>query len=303
MPSYECYYCLFESRYKNDYKRHLNTLKHQWNEDEYGDDTWWNMKSPKNHPKITQNDISDDPKITQNPKKNILSEQPKCDHCCKTFTTQAHVSRHMIHNCKVKKQNAAYENTIEHQKQLITTLSNKVGDTNITNNITGNTLNNNTITSNTLNNTITSNTLNNNNNNNIILNPYGQEDFSHITDDMALALLKQPYEMIPKLFELLHFNKDQPKNNNIRYQNKKENMVEIWVDNAWKYRDKNTILDRIINEHYNWFDNMYESLQEHLRVRNKRIYDEFTALYNADDPTLYDNMRHKCCIHILNARV
>jgi hypothetical protein len=201
----------------------------------------------------------------------------------------------------VKKQNATYENTIEHQKQIITTLSNKVGDTNIINNITGNTLNNNNITSNTLNNNnITSNTLNNNT---IILNPYGQEDFSHITDDMALALLKQPYEMIPKLFELLHFNKDQPKNNNIRYQNKKENMIEIWVDNAWKYRDKNTILDRIINEHYNWFDNMYESLQAHLRVRNKRIYDEFTSLYNADDTTLYDNMRHKCCIHILNARV
>ena len=37
------------------------------------------------------------------------------------------------------------------------------------------------------------------NNQNIVLNCYGNEDLSHITDDLKLELVKLPYGMIQKM--------------------------------------------------------------------------------------------------------
>ena len=42
--------------------------------------------------------------------------------------------------------------------------------------------------------------------NNIVLNGYGNEDLSHISDSFKSELLKIPYNMIPKLIHEVHFS-------------------------------------------------------------------------------------------------
>ena len=49
-------------------------------------------------------------------------------------------------------------------------------------------------------------------NNTIILNNYGSEDLSHITDKLKTELLNIPYCAIPKMIEAIHFNDEKPEN-------------------------------------------------------------------------------------------
>ena len=61
--------------------------------------------------------------------------------------------------------------------------------------------------------------------NNIILNNYGNEDLSHITDKLKTELLKIPFCAIPKMIEAIHFNDEKPENKNIVIPIKKR----IWL--------------------------------------------------------------------------
>ena len=48
--------------------------------------------------------------------------------------------------------------------------------------------------------------------NNIQLNVFGKEDLSMITEKVKQELIKGPFKMMPKLMEMIYFNKDHPEN-------------------------------------------------------------------------------------------
>jgi hypothetical protein len=79
---------------------------------------------------------------------------------------------------------------------------------------------------NTTNNNI-NNTINNTTNNNINIVAYGKEDMSFITEKQILDILSNGRKGIYKLIEIVNFNKDKPENHNIRYNNKKDEIVHI----------------------------------------------------------------------------
>ena len=56
----------------------------------------------------------------------------------------------------------------------------------------------------------------------------GKEDLSHITDQLKTQLVQMP-EMIPKMIEQVHFNKDKPENKNISL--KRDNKVKVFIGN------------------------------------------------------------------------
>ena len=89
-------------------------------------------------------------------------------------------------------------------------------------------------------------TTNNITNNKIILNCYGNEDMSHITDAFKAGLLKVPYVMIPKMIEEVHFNK--PENKNIYVPNKKQPLIKVYADNKWIFKDKKSTINELINK-------------------------------------------------------
>tara|TARA_B110000967_G_C18843253_1_gene540555 strand:- start:717 stop:1271 length:555 start_codon:yes stop_codon:yes gene_type:complete len=182
--------------------------------------------------------------------------------------------------CKATKENNncidQLKSMIQEQNHHINKLIDKVGTTNITTN---------------------------NIQNNIQLNNYGKEDISYITDTMKSNLLKGPYNMIPKLIEHVHFNDNKPENQNILYPNKKENKIKIFKDNKWIYKDKQEVLNDLIDGKYFILDSHYENvLKDKFNKYNKKIYETFRDLFDDKDVTLHEQLKKDCELMLLNNR-
>ena len=91
--------------------------------------------------------------------------------------------------------------------------------------------------------------------NNIILNNFGKEDLSHITNTFKTQLLKGPYGMIPKMIEAVH---TKPENKNILLPNKKEPYVKVFENAEWKLRDRKETVKDLVDANYNRLDEFYE---------------------------------------------
>ena len=98
MERYKCSLCSFSSNLKSNFKRHLNTKKHQKNHKNH---VVGKMKLVENDPKMTPKVTPNDPKMTPNCPKSLTPYF--CEHCLVSFTTRAHLMRHLKKNCKEKK--------------------------------------------------------------------------------------------------------------------------------------------------------------------------------------------------------
>ena len=271
MVLYECKLCDFSSIIKSHYKRHLKTNKHMCNIEQ---------STPKlNNDKIVYTKYTQSiHKVYTNDKKECIH----CDYCDKVFTSKQSMYRHKRLYCKVKKEKdnniKELQTMINKQSSHINKLIDKVGTTNITNNT-------------------------NTNNNIIQLNNYGKEDLSHITDLMKTNLLKGPYNMIPKLIEQVHFNNDKPENQNIILPNKKENKLKIFSDNKWIYKNKDEVLEDLVDGKYFILDTHYENMnKDELSKFNKTIYEKFRNVYDEKDIKLQGQLKKECELTILNNR-
>ena len=254
MTLFTCKICNYNTKINSNYHKHLRTKKHLHNVENNS------IKiEPQHCPKI-------DPK---NGKKSI-QKNFICDVCNKGFTTKAHLNRHINNNCLgknnqdhlldiIQKQNKTIEdmyNQHQEEKKIIfekmDLLFEHIGNTtNITNN-------------------------------KIILNCYGSEDYSHISDNYKNKLLQIPYAMIPKFIEELHFKN--PENNNIFLPNKNKPHLKIYSDNKWIYRDKNEAIKDLIDKNFNYLDSYYNQIgYESLSESQKKRYDEFHDKLKNDD--------------------
>jgi hypothetical protein len=119
--------------------------------------------------------------------------------------------------------------------------------------------------------------------NNIILNNYGSEDLSHITDALKTELVKIPYCAIPKMIEAIHFN-DELKN--ILLPNKKENLVKVYEGNKWVDSKYN-----IIDDHYDDLDSE-NKVSPHVKTtftKFRKVYDEGKRLKKECELVLLNN--------------
>lgn len=269
MTLYKCELCNILTDLKSNYNRHLKTKKHIKNVKE---NSCKIEESEKVYTKYTQSIH----KYSQ----SIHKFEYFCDLCDKGFSSKQSMYRHKRLYCKIAKENNncinELKSMIHEQKQHINKLIDKVGTTNITTN---------------------------NIQNNIQLNNYGKEDISYITDSMKSNLLKGPYNMIPKLIEHVHFNNNKPENQNILFPNKKENKIKIFKDNKWVYKDKQEVLDDLIDGKYFILDCHYENvLKDKFNKYNKKIYETFRELFDDKDVTLHDQLKKECELMLLNNR-
>jgi len=275
MPSYKCYCCLFETRLKSNYKRHLLTKTHAKNEQKYGDDQQKEYEMTTNDHKMTTNDH----KMTTN--------DHECRYCQKSFSSKAHRSRHERQNCKIQKNEAEMEtlkNMIQKQQDVITKLSSGSGSGNGGHNTNSN------------------NNITNNITNNIALNNFRREDVEFITPEMMNALIQKPHTMIPRFIQLVHFNDNVPENNNIRYPNKNENMLVIFIDKDWKYADKDELIDEMIDNKHSDLDEHFDSVSDKMRTNTKKNYIKYSKLLHDKDKELMKTLHNKCNIMLLNSR-
>jgi hypothetical protein len=286
MPLYLCEVCGISTKLKNNYIRHLNTLKHL-NKCSNNDlnKTKKNKKSSK-----TLKIEEFEPQIThfssfsgKMPKKNKFS----CSICEKSFSRKDNLKRHNEKKCNSNIVNknidykelfynmkTQYENDKTEFKKQIEILINKVGNTT------------------TINNT-----------QNIQLNSYGKEDISHINEVLKTELLKIPYAMIPKLIEAVHFNDTKPENKNIYLPNKKDNLIKIYKNNKWIYKDKDETLNDLVDSKYTMLDNHYDNLENtDLTPFIKMNYLKFRKYYDEGDKELSEQIKKECDLILLNNR-
>lgn len=180
-----------------------------------------------------------------------------CSYCGKKFTRKDNLKRHMMSNCKqnnkginlnnitftneqlsnnnkdLVSKNIKLEVTNQLLEQKIDKLSNEI--LNRPAQIIKNESNTNIIK----NQTNTQNIIN--------INSFGNENLMYITDNYLKSLISIPYNAIPKLVKDIHCNPEHPENQNIKKTNKKDKYIEIFNDGKWTYKDKNKVLDDIVD--------------------------------------------------------
>jgi hypothetical protein len=169
--------------------------------------------------------------LIEHEKKCTGVDELTCPRCMISFTNRHNKARHM-------KKNNCNPRSIIHAR--IPNAQNNITNNNTTNN---NTTNNNIETQ--INNNIE--TQNNNNNTiNININNYGNERLDYLTFEKMLSIFKNSYNIPTLLTEEIHFNKDFPENNNIKYENEKTALIK--KDDIYIYKNINNLVKEIIND-------------------------------------------------------
>ena len=279
MVEYVCVCCNFKSKLKANYKRHLNTLKHKRNSIENKRLVVTTTEKSQKEPKKSQKE----PIKSQESKEGISF---LCSYCSLPFKTFANKRRHELHRCKKVKSIGKSDTTKlelrelkKHRKIMmnqIDELIKKAGNTTITNNTQ----------------------------NNIKLNGYGNENLSFITDAFKTQLVKGPYGMIPKMIEHIHFNDKIPENKNISLPNKKENIIKIFSGDKWVFKNKNEVINELVDGKYFILDTHYENIcnDGDNAPFYKNVYENFKKLFDAQDKQLYDYVKSQCELVLLNNR-
>ena len=140
----------------------------------------------------------------------------------------------------------------------------------------------------------------NNIQNNLILNNFGKEDLSHITDSFKNQLLKGPYCMIPKMIEAVH---TKPENKNILLPNKKEPYVKVFENMSWKFKSRKETVKDLVDANYNRLDEYYEKDGEKV-LNNDQIsrYKNFQDKYDNYDPEIHERVLRESELVLLNQK-
>lgn len=298
MYKYNCTDCSYKTNLKGDYKRHLNSRKHIRNitvgtleitesilltkgghkrnkKEQKG--TFWEQKGTKKEQKGTF-------LINQELEASNIIFDTNCEYCNKKFATRKTLLRHIRNYCKIKKEKESHEvkdKDNENLNELKKIISEEMA---VQNNKISKLLDNVSTTNNTMN-----NSGNNSHNqvNNIQLNVFGKEDLSMLTEKVKQELIKGPFKMMPKIMEMIYFNKDHPENHTMKLVNKKERIMKIHDKEGWKYVDKNETIDYILEDKNYTVDSYYDTNETHFSNFVKKTYGRFRELFDSRDNELW----------------
>ena len=331
MPIYECNKCHIVFNYKKEYDRHINKQKKCTENEIYECEKChiiYKYKSDyerhinkKNPCKIINNENALVNILNEeiNDKKNII----KCNECQKEFTTTRSLKRHQKEYCNKldffekdelikivkeleKKINNKNINIDNNNNKDINIDNNK--DINIDNNKDNNidsdkdkmTVNNNTNNTHSYNNN-SYNTLNNSGNTtNIIINAYGKEDLSHITDNDYKTLFKKCNSLIPALIELIHFNENKPENKNVYISNIKSQYVNVYDGKQWNLMNKHELFDDIYDNKCIIIIDKFDDMKEILNKTTIELFSKFIDKH--ETKTMKKSMTDKIQLMLYNNR-
>jgi hypothetical protein len=280
---YNCVYCNYLTQYSSNFKKHLKTKKHLLNNDK--GNVCSKIKNvykttpllPQNDPFLPQNDpflTLNDPLLTQ--KKQVLIKKAYiCKLCKKSFSKNSHLNRHTHRNCKVYKEKMVLEELelikdnkkdkqIEILQKTVNKLMDKVGNT---------TINNNQV------------------NNNVQLNCFGKENLEMVTDDIKKEMIKGPFKMMPKLLELIYFNKKYPENHTMKLVNKNKELMKIHKKKGWEFVDKQDTIDYLLEDKNYTLDSYYDDNTVIFSKMIKKTYNNFRSLFDNRDKELWKQIK------------
>jgi hypothetical protein len=149
---------------------------------------------------------------------------------------------------------------------------------------------------------VNNNTTNNNNGtiNNIIINSFGSEDTSYITNKQILKALKMCKEFPLEMIKITHFNKDKPENHNIYKPNFKDKYVKYFNDNIWKIGDAKRIMTELYMSKMDIAEEKFDELKKYLSEITQGRFQWF--LDNREEPEVMSEVLKKIAEMLYNER-
>jgi len=265
---YKCLRCGYTNDLKSNFKRHLrrkNTCKPKLKNISIGDIYNYYFNTYKN------SSLAKLPKCLAKLPKCLakLGKVYKCIFCNKEFKHSSSKSTHEKHRCKIKKEKENYENLQklvkllneqlkEKEKELnlklkkqkkelnlklkkkdkqISELMKKVGVNIGTQNIQ-------------------------NIQNNIKILAYNKTDMTHLKDKDYIKFLSHSNFCVPHMIKKLHFDPRKPENHNIYISNLKNNFVMVYNGDQWNIRDRNEVINDMIEDNTNLLEDKIEDWLE-----------------------------------------
>lgn len=103
-----------------------------------------------------------------------------------------------------------------------------------------------------------------NNNNQIIINNFGSEDTSHITQKNLIKAFKMCKEFPLEMIKITHFDKNKPENHNIYKPNFKDKYVKYFNDSVWKIGDAKKIITELYMSKMDIAEEKFDDLKPYL---------------------------------------
>jgi hypothetical protein len=150
---------------------------------------------------------------------------------------------------------------------------------------------------------VNNNTTNNTNNgtiNNIIINSFGSEDTSYITNKQIIKALKMCKEFPLEMIKITHFNKDNPENHNIYKPNFKDKYVKYFNDNIWKIGDAKRIMTELYMSKMDIAEEKFDELKKYLSEITQGRFQWF--LDNREEPEVMSEVLKKIAEMLYNER-
>jgi len=219
-------------------------------------------------------------KIKELTKKSIESEK-NCKFCTRKFANKNNIERHIELVCLAKKDmveeknKLLNENKILEEREKTEKLQNQINNLqNTVQQLISKNINE------TLQNTIINNTINNNLTINI--NSFGKESLNHITETDYHKYLNGFFKGFLKLIEKIHFDENAPENHNVCLTNMRSKYAYVCENNNWVLKDKEDIINNLINKKYDLLNDKFEELEENNKLCDKTMenFKEFQENYN-----------------------
>lgn len=215
--------------------------------------------------------------------KNRVSKQDKpsflCPFCNKLFSHCSSLSRHKT-NCNVNNTNKHLDILQKENEELReeNELLKKEKNATINNIKTQN------------------NTINNikNQKNNIIINCFGNENLTHLTDKVIISCMNQIYGSIPLLIEKIHFDPAHPENHNVKITNTKLPHAKIMNSKKeWQVVNKKDTIHSMVENGYNMLDEHFQEKSHKLEEMKQKHFRDFQAKYEEADKDTMKGIKEK----------
>jgi hypothetical protein len=227
---------------------------------------------------------------------NIEQNKNQCKYCFLEFTREDSVKRHIKKYCKVKKDIETKNNNeiVELEKQLAK-LKGTSGDINNsqlyshnnTNTNSHNTNNTNNTTNNTNSNNINNNSNINSNNVTVILNEYGKEDLSYITQKDYLRCFSKGAGCVEEYIRLKHYHKGHTENSNLYIPNIQSPYCSKYDGTKFILVNVEDIIDHIIDDNLLELDEIHSELKKTVANKAMQSYSTFIQKYDAKYSTTH----------------
>lgn len=140
-------------------------------------------------------------------------------------------------------------------------------------------------------------------NNQIQTNPFGKEDVSYITEEQKTRYMLQMRPGFLDLVKSIHFNDEQPQNQNVRFKSMKQNIIEVLEGDPprWVQHDSGWVLDNIVAHGYRiLYKHFIANFNKDFMQDRSETIQEFLSSLGADakdkNGRLYYNIRREIFI-------